>query len=86
MLLAQARDAERGGNMSAAVSAYRRAANAGSGAAAKRLSELYAKGGNGVDRDAQQANFWTNKAKALGESVGCGPVAMKAGATVDCNN
>jgi len=81
VLLAQAQEAEKSGNLSQAVSAYRRAANAGSGVAARRLGELYSKGGGGVDRDLQQANFWNNKARDLGEQMRDGPCALRAGTT-----
>ena len=83
VLLAQAQDAERAGNMGQAVGAYRRAAAAGSGAAARRLGELYTKGESGVERDMQQATFWNNRARSLGEQVqqSAGPCALKAGTT-----
>ncbi len=83
VLLAQAQDAERSGNLGQAVSAYRRAAAAGSGVAARRLGELYTKGEGGVERDMQQATFWNNRARSLGEQVqqSAGPCALKAGTT-----
>jgi serine/threonine-protein kinase len=83
VLLAQAQDAERSGNMGQAVSAYRRAAAAGSGVAARRLGELYTRGESGVERDMQQATFWNNRARSLGEQVqqSAGPCALKAGTT-----
>ena len=82
-LLAQARDAEQAGRTAEAIRAYRQAAAAGSGAAAKRLNELYTNGGSGVERDAQQATFWANKARELGEQVqqSAGPCALRAGTT-----
>jgi len=83
VLLAQAQDAERAGNIGQAVGAYRRAAAAGSGVAARRLGELYTKGEGGVERDMQQATFWNNRARSLGEQVqqSAGPCALKAGTT-----
>ncbi len=82
-LLQQAREAEQAGRGAEAIRAYRQAASAGSGAAAKRLTELYSNGGAGVDRDAQQAAFWGNRARQLGEQVeqSAGPCALKAGTT-----
>ena len=68
-MLAQARAAEQSGNMSAAVNAYRQAANAGSGPAARRLYEIYTKGEGSVGRDGAEANTWRNKAVQLGENL-----------------
>jgi TPR repeat protein len=55
--------------MSAAVNAYRQAANAGSGPAARRLYEIYTKGEGSVGKDSSEANAWRNKATQLGENM-----------------
>jgi TPR repeat protein len=68
-LLAQARDAEQAGRSGEAVRLYKQAARAGSGAASKRLFEMYSNGAGGVDKDAGEANQWRNRAVQLGESM-----------------
>ena len=64
---------EAAGKRREAVVAYERAANAGatpvSGAAAKRLGELYDSGGDGVPRDYETALRWYEKARASGEVI-----------------
>jgi TPR repeat protein len=61
--------AEERKDMRAALTLYERAAKAGSGAAAKRLGEIYDKGVGGVPREYSQANRWYNAARALGEPI-----------------
>jgi serine/threonine-protein kinase len=68
-LLSQAREAEQAGRTDQAVRAYKQAARAGSGAAAKRLFELYNNGAGGVGKDAGEANTWRNLAVQLGENM-----------------
>ena len=64
---------EAAGKRREAVIAYERAANAGatpaSGAAAKRLGEIYDAGGDGVPRDYETALRWYEKARAAGEVI-----------------
>lgn len=61
-----------------AVKVYRQAARAGDGKAAKRLSEIYRYGIDGVRPDFQDSLYWAQKAQELGEPVpvrpyGAGP-------------
>lgn len=67
--LARARAAEIEGKLVEAVRSYREAAASGSGGAAKRLGEIYARGAPGVDRDMAQALRWNQQAIARGEAV-----------------
>lgn len=68
-LLEQAQALEREGKGPQAVRAYVRAARGGSGAAAKRLGEIYDQGIEGVSRDHAESLKWFNAARVLGEDV-----------------
>lgn len=56
-------------DMPQAVKLYREASNAGSGAAAKRLFEIYLKGEAGVERDMAEALRQLYLAQVRGEDV-----------------
>ena len=60
---------ERAGQVADAVNLLKLAANASSGAAAKKLGEIYAAGAAGVPCDAKQSVRWFSVAEALGENV-----------------
>lgn len=60
---------ERAGNGAEAVKAYRRAARAGSGAAAKRLGQIYENGIKGVERNYQESQKWLLASRSMGEDV-----------------
>lgn len=66
---ADARALETQGNLRAAVRAYKNAANAGSGPAAKRLYEILSKGQGEVGRDYAESLKWHGRAKERGEAV-----------------
>jgi serine/threonine-protein kinase len=66
---ADARALEAQGNLRAAVRAYKNAANAGNGPAAKRLYEILSKGQGDVGRDYAESLKWHGKAKERGEAV-----------------
>ncbi len=68
----QALDMESGGKLSESIRIYRRAARAGNGKAAKRLGEIYEKGGAGVQRDYAESLQWYDRARRLGETVDAG--------------
>lgn len=65
--LARARAAEMQGKLAEAVRVYREAAASGSGGAARRLGEIYGRGGPGVDRDMAEALRWNRQATERGE-------------------
>jgi serine/threonine-protein kinase len=65
--LARARAAEMEGKLVQAIRDYREAAASGSGGAAKRLGEIYGRGGPGVDRDMAEAVRWNRQAQERGE-------------------
>lgn len=67
--LAQARDADQGGQMTAAVRLYREASAAGSGEAAKRLGDIYWRGAPGVERDLAESLRWYRVAETRGEKL-----------------
>jgi len=69
ILYQQARSLEDGGKAADAIRIYRRAARAGSGAAAKRLGEIYDKGIPGVTRDYAESLQWYETARQLGEKI-----------------
>lgn len=71
--LEQARKVE-GSDMPQAIKLYREASNAGSGAAAKRLFEIYLNGESGVERDMAEARRQLYLAQVRGENV---PVAKR---------
>lgn len=71
--LEQARSVE-GGDMPQAVKLYREASSAGSGAAAKRLYEIFLNGESGVERDMAEARRQLYLAQVRGEEV---PVAKR---------
>lgn len=60
---------EQAGKGAEAVKAYKRAARAGNGKAARRLGDIYDKGIAGVARDYALALRWYNAARVLGEDV-----------------
>ena len=64
---ARAEALEREGKGAEAVEAYKRAARAGNAKAAKRLSEIYGKGIEGVAPDKNESLRWRNAARALGD-------------------
>ena len=65
--LARARAAEVEGRLAEAVRHYKTAAFSGSGGAARRLGEIYVRGGPGVDRDMAEALRWNREAEVRGE-------------------
>lgn len=65
--LTRARAAEMEGKLVDAIRSYREAAASGSGGAARRLGEIYARGGPGVDRDVAQSLRWNRQAQQRGE-------------------
>jgi TPR repeat protein len=67
--LARGRDAEGERRLSDAAKLYRDAANAGSGEAAKRLGDIYWRGGPGVERDLAESLRWYRVAETRGERV-----------------
>jgi serine/threonine-protein kinase len=69
VLYRQALAMEQEGKAAEAIRVYRRAARAGSGAAAKRLGEIYDKGIAGVSRDYAESLQWYETARQLGEKV-----------------
>ena len=60
---------ERSGDMRAAVKAYVSAARGGDARAARRLSDIYAKGADGIPRDYAESQKWDNAARTLGERM-----------------
>ncbi|HYF17332.1 MAG TPA: SEL1-like repeat protein [Ramlibacter sp.] len=66
-VLERARQAEADGRFAEATRIYREAVAGGSGAAAKRLGDLYLKGAPGVERDQAQALRWYREAELRGE-------------------
>lgn len=69
MLYKQAYALDKAGNARDAIRIYRRAARAGSGAAAKRLGDVYRCGVNGVPRDYAESLQWYDAARRLGETI-----------------
>ena len=67
MLCEQALALERSGRMSEAVKLLRQASDAGSGAAAKKLGEIYANGAGDVPRDSKASQLWFVLAESRGE-------------------
>jgi hypothetical protein len=67
--LREAQDLESRGEIKESLRAYRRAARAGSGKAAKRLGEIYDKGAPGVPRDHPESRQWYETARQLGEAI-----------------
>ena len=68
-LLEQASAAERAGRVSEAVRLYVQAVTAGSGAAAKRLGDIYGRGVGDVGRDYQESLRYYEIARNRGEAV-----------------
>ena len=60
---------ERAGDMKAAAKAYVRAARGGDARAARRLSDIYAKGADGIQADPAESRKWDNAARTLGERM-----------------
>ena len=60
---------ERTGQIAEAINLLQQAANGNSGAAAKRLGEIYANGSGNVPRDAKLSARWFSVAATLGEKV-----------------
>jgi TPR repeat protein len=69
LALNRARSAEQDGRQAEAMRAYREAAAAGSGEAAKRLGDAYWKGGLGADRDLAESMRWYREAESRGETL-----------------
>lgn len=69
MALARGRDAEGDRRLNEAARLYRDAANAGSGEAAKRLGDIYWRGGPGIERDLAESLRWYRVAEVHGEKV-----------------
>ena len=69
MALAHGRDAEGDRRLTDAARLYRDAANAGSGEAAKRLGDIYWRGGPGIERDLAESLRWYRVAEVHGEKV-----------------
>jgi TPR repeat protein len=67
--LARGRDAESERRLTDAAKLYRDAANAGSGEAAKRLGDIYWRGGPGVERDLAESMRWYRVAEIHGEKM-----------------
>ena len=67
--LARAQAAEDNRRLPEAVKLYRDAAQAGSGAAAKRLGDLYWHGAPGLERDLAESLRWYRVAEVHGEKV-----------------
>jgi TPR repeat protein len=67
--LARARTAEQDGQVTEAVRLYKESATAGSGEAAKRLGDLYWRGGAGVERDLAESLRWYRVAETRGEKL-----------------
>lgn len=67
--LARARNADSDRSLPEAVRLYREAALAGSGEAAKRLGDIYWRGGTGVERDLAESLRWYRVAEDRGEKV-----------------
>lgn len=65
--LARAHAAELEGKLVEAVRSYREAAASGSGGAARRLGEIYSRGGPGVERDVAESLRWNRQAIDRGE-------------------
>ena len=68
-LFQQARSLEGEGKVAEAVRAYRKAAQSGSGPAAKRLGEIYDKGQGDIGRDYQESLRWYEVARRAGQRV-----------------
>ncbi len=68
-LLADARGLEAQGQMKAAVKLYKQSVAAGSGEAAKRLSNIYGKGEGGIARDYAESIKWTEEARKRGIDI-----------------
>jgi TPR repeat protein len=67
--LAGGRDAEADRRLPDAAKLYRVAATAGSGEAAKRLADIYWRGGPGVEKDLAESLRWYRVAETHGEKV-----------------
>lgn len=67
--LANGRMAEAQGRLADAVRHYREASADGSGEAAKRLGDLYWRGGPGVDRDLAESLRWYREAEVRGQRL-----------------
>jgi TPR repeat protein len=67
--LSHGRGAEDAGRLPEAVRFYRDSAQAGSGEAAKRLADIYWRGGQGVERDLAESLRWYRVAELRGEKV-----------------
>jgi TPR repeat protein len=65
----QAKAMERAGRVSEAVKIYQQATDAGDGAAARKLGEIFAEGAGDVSADPQEADRWFDVAESLGEVV-----------------
>ena len=68
-LMEQASAAEQGGRVGEAVRLYKQAVAAGSGAAAKRLGDIYGRGAGDVGRDYQESLRFYDIARSRGENV-----------------
>lgn len=68
-LLADARGLESSGKMKEAIRMYKKAADAGSGQAAKRVGDILGKGEGGVQRDYGESLKYLGKARSLGVEV-----------------
>jgi TPR repeat protein len=68
-LYEQAAALEGKGKGAEAMKTYRRAARAGSARAAKRLGEIYEKGGKGVEPNYQESQKWYLAARSMGEDI-----------------
>ena len=69
MALARGKDAEGDRRLGEAARFYRDAANAGSGEAAKRLGDIFWRGGPGMERDLAESLRWYRVAETHGEKV-----------------
>lgn len=67
--LARARAAEDDQRLPEAAKFYREAAQAGSGEAARRLGDLYWRGGPGIERDLAESLRWYRVAEVHGEKI-----------------
>lgn len=69
LALGKGRDAETERRLPEAARFYREAAQAGSGEAAKRLADLYWRGGPGIERDLAESMRWYRVAEVHGVKV-----------------
>ena len=78
-LLETAESLEREGRNPEAVEAYGKAARMGSGKAARRLGEIYARGLRDVPPDREQMLRWNTVARSLGEPLAPGAESRDPG-------